>query len=177
MGGRASKNKGKSWEREICKFLEDTLGGSFIRVPNSGAFIGGMNAARKVLLSDGQVRNAKGDIIPPDNLKKLNIEAKNYAEIAFHQIMNGSCKQLDEWLDQTETPADPGDLSFTIFKITRKGSWVAFRQTVAHHFSYTNHTVYYRDTSAGKVPYVIADHESFFKSNAAKIIELGGSGV
>ena len=177
MGGRASKNKGKSWERDICNFLGETLGGSFIRVPNSGAFIGGSNAARKVLLSDGQVRNAKGDIIPPDNLGKLNIEAKNYAEIAFHQILNGSCKQLDEWLDQTETPVDAGDLSFTIFKITRKGSWVSFRHSLASHFTYTNHTVYYRNTADGLVPYVITDHETFFRSNAAKIIELGGTGV
>lgn len=76
MGGRASKNKGKSWERDICKFLGNTLGGSFIRVPNSGAFIGGSNASRKVMLSDGQVRQAKGDIVPPDELIKLNIEAK-----------------------------------------------------------------------------------------------------
>lgn len=176
MGGRASKQKGKAWEREICSFLGETLGGSFIRVPNSGAFIGGKNTARKILLDSGQIRNAKGDIIPPDNLPLLNIEAKNYADIAFNQILNGSCKQLDAWIDQTEEPADPEDVSFTIFKITRKGSWVAFKASLLAEFNLNGLTflTYRKDFgNANACDYVIVDHESFFIQNKDKICQLG----
>lgn len=176
MGGRASKNKGKTWEREICGFLGETLGGSFIRVPNSGAFIGGKNTARKILLDSGQIRNAKGDIIPPDNLPLLNIEAKNYADIAFNQILNGTCKQLDAWIDQTEEPADAEDVSFTIFKITRKGSWVAWKASLLSEFNLDGLTYVTYRKDYGKptaCDYVIVDYEPFFTQNKAKICQLG----
>ena len=41
-----SKNKGKSFEREIANFLSETYSDSFTRVPDSGAFTGGKNAFR-----------------------------------------------------------------------------------------------------------------------------------
>ena len=47
-----SKNKGKSWERDVCLFLSDLYNESFIRVPGSGAFIGGTNQFRKDYLSE-----------------------------------------------------------------------------------------------------------------------------
>ena len=37
-----SRNKGKSWEREAAKFLSDLYCKSFVRVVNSGAFVGGI---------------------------------------------------------------------------------------------------------------------------------------
>lgn len=169
-----AKAKGNSWEREICKFLGETLGGNFQRVPNSGAYIGGANVYRKQFLDVGQARAAKGDIIPPDALPKLNIEAKNYKDIAFHQIINGECKQLDTWINQTEEPADVDDISFTIFKITRKGSWVAFRESFSHNFELGSHVVYIKDASKVPVKYIVTDHESFFKANAKVIIALAG---
>jgi hypothetical protein len=170
-----AKAKGNAWEREICGFLGETLGGNFQRVPNSGAYMGGKNVFRKEFLSDGQQRAAKGDIIPPDDLPKLNLEAKNYADIAFHQIINGECKQLDTWIDQTEEPADADDVSFTIFKITRKGSWVAFKAELADHFKLHDMSyVTYRKASG--VTYIITDHEKFFKTNAQEVRGLGKSG-
>lgn len=177
MTSRA-KSKGNSWEREICVFLGETLGGNFMRVPNSGAYIGGANSHRKAALSETQTRAAKGDIIPPDNLPLLNIEAKNYADIAFHQIINGACKQLDTWINQTEEPADAEDISFTIFKITRKGSWVAFKQSLQSDFDLAglSYVTYRKDFGKETAcDYVIVDHESFFKQNADKIRTLAAA--
>lgn len=172
------KAKGNAWENEICKFLGATLGGNFQRVPNSGAYMGGKNVFRKEFLSDGQQRAAKGDLIPPDDLNKLNIEAKNYADIAFHQIIDGGCKQLDAWIDQTEDPADPGDFSLTIFKITRKGSWVAFKSENLDKLDMTGLSyVTYRksfDTEAA-CDYIIVSHEKFFVQNKAAVRKLGGA--
>ena len=62
-----SKAKGSSYERDLAKFLSEKYNGSFVRVPNSGAYIGGSNFHRATNLSEGQVRGFKGDIIPPDN--------------------------------------------------------------------------------------------------------------
>ena len=172
------KQKGNAWENEICKFLGNTLGGNFQRVPNSGAYIGGKNVFRKEHLSDGQARAAKGDLIPPDDLHKLNIEAKNYADIAFHQIIDGGCKQLDAWIDQTEDPADPGDFSVTIFKITRKGSWVAFKAENLDKLDMTglSYVTYRKSFGTEKAcDYIVVSHEPFFIQNKEAVRKLGGA--
>lgn len=173
-----AKQKGNAWEREICVFLGETLGGNFQRVPNSGAYMGGKNVFRKATMSDTQMRAAKGDIIPPDDLPNLNLEAKNYADIAFHQILDGACKQLDAWIDQTEEPADPTDISFTIFKITRKGSWVAFKASNLEHFDMTglSYVTYRKSFNTEQAcDYVIVTHEAFFTQNKAAVRKLGGA--
>lgn len=149
-----------------------------MRTPGSGAYIGGSNSHRKTFLEAGQTRGAKGDIIPPDDLSKLNLEAKNYAEIPFNQILNGQCKQLDAWIDQTEEPADEDDVSFTIFKITRKGSWVAFHNSLSPDFdlSSLSYLTYRKVSEINSGTYIITDHESFFKANVDAVRALGSKG-
>jgi len=140
--------------------------------------MGGKNVFRKEFLSSGQQRAAKGDIIPPDDLPYLNLEAKNYADIAFHQIIDGSCKQLDTWIDQTEEPADDQDFSLTIFKITRKGSWAAFKAKYLSELDLTGLSyVTYRKSfgTPEACDYVIVTHEGFFKQNKGAIRRLGGA--
>ena len=78
-----SKNKGKSWERDVCNFLSDLYNQSFIRVPNSGAFVGGKNEYRKDHLSAEQIKLSRGDIVPPQNYPYFLAECKNYAEFPF----------------------------------------------------------------------------------------------
>ena len=67
------KVKGKSYENAKAKFLTDIFGQTFIRVPTSGAFLGGKNYDRRLDMSDGQVMAFKGDIIPPDDWKFFNL--------------------------------------------------------------------------------------------------------
>ena len=69
-----SKAKGSSYERDLAKFLSEKYNGSFVRVPNSGAYIGGSNFHRATNLSEGQVRGFKGDIIPPDNWNYISFK-------------------------------------------------------------------------------------------------------
>lgn len=123
--GQKSKNKGKSWERDVANFLSELYGESFIRVPHSGAYIGGKNSDRKVHLHEGQIRALKGDIIPPQEWTGFNCEAKNYADFPFHQLFTGTVRQLETWLEQLLDVADPGDLNILIIKITRKGKYIA----------------------------------------------------
>ena len=94
------KAKGSGYEREVAKFLTETYGETFIRAPGSGAYVGGKNQLRKEFLHEGQIRAMKGDIIPPFDWKHFNCECKNYAELPFHQLIQGECKQLENWLAQ-----------------------------------------------------------------------------
>ena len=43
-----SKNKGNNWEREVANNLSTLYKESFIRVPSSGAYVGGKNNVRKI---------------------------------------------------------------------------------------------------------------------------------
>ena len=70
------KVKGKSYENAKAKFLTDIFDQKFIRVPTSGAFLGGKNYDRRLDMSEGQVMAFKGDIIPPDDWKFFNCECK-----------------------------------------------------------------------------------------------------
>ena len=70
------KAKGSGYEREIAKYLSDTYGESFIRAPGSGAYVGGKNQTRKEILHEGQIRSLKGDVVPGQSFKRMNIECK-----------------------------------------------------------------------------------------------------
>ena len=125
MAGNKSKNKGNSWERETANYLSDLYNKSFVRVPNSGAFIGKSNVFRKEKLSEQQIRTYKGDIIPPDEFPKAVFECKFYADIPFHSIVAGDpISKLDEWIKQVKGDCDEGDIWMVIFKINYKGKFV-----------------------------------------------------
>ena len=123
-----SKNKGKSWERDVCLFLSNLYRQSFIRVPNSGAFVGGKNEFRKETLSTEQIKLMRGDIVPPLHYPYFVAECKNYAEFPFHQMVhNNSIRLLDEWIGQVEHDCNnKNDFWLLFIKITRKGQYVAY---------------------------------------------------
>jgi len=123
-----SKNKGKSWERDVCIFLSKLYVDSFIRVPGSGAFIGGSNQFRKEYLSEEQIKLSRGDIIPPVKYPYFLAECKNYAEFPFHQLIaKNSIKLLDTWIEQVEHDVtSEKDVWLLFIKITRKGQYVLF---------------------------------------------------
>jgi len=121
-----SKTKGSSFERDVAKFLSSLYEESFTRVPNSGAYIGASNAARKQFLHEGQIRSFKGDIIPGQSFPKMNVECKAYKDFPFHAFFSGSpIRQLDEWIDQLLEVADPGDFNILIMKFNNKGKYIA----------------------------------------------------
>ena len=123
-----SKTKGKRWERDVCNFLTELYNDSFIRVPNSGAYVGGKNEYRREHLTEEQIKLSRGDIIPPVKFPYFLAECKNYADFPFHQLLaKNSISQLDNWIEQVEhdvTTVD--DLWLLFIKITRKGTYVLF---------------------------------------------------
>lgn len=166
-GGNKSKTKGSTAERELCKILGLIFDGSFIRVPNSGSFIGGKNFVRRDSLSEGQIRNAKGDIIPPDFMPKLVIESKWYKDFRFHTLMRaGPVPVLDDWIKQTLDVVQEKDVYFVAWKINLRGWFVA-----APHqgglYKVGNHCFY----QSMHGDFVITELERFFEDNAELIKE------
>jgi hypothetical protein len=162
-----SKRKGNSGELELCKKLKEIFGGSFIRVPNSGAFTGGKNAFRKELLSEGQNRNSKGDIIPPDFMPKLVLESKFYKDFRFHQLLQpGPCVQLDDWIGQSLDANDPGDVWFVCFKINLRGWYIAVPFETSSEYEFENHVHYTGEH--GK--FIVTSALEFFAANRDVIL-------
>ena len=123
-----SKTKGKGWERDVCLYLSDLYNESFIRVPGSGAFIGGTNQFRKDYLSEEQIKLSRGDIIPPVKYPFFLAECKNYAEFPFHQLISKErIVLLDSWIEQVEHDVtSENDVWLLFIKITRKGAYVLY---------------------------------------------------
>jgi hypothetical protein len=155
-----SKTKGSSYEREVAKFLSDTYGEPFVRVPNSGAYIGGSNAHRKNFLDGNQAKSFKGDIAPPDTWLHFNAECKNYADFPFHLLLTRECKVLDTWLEQLLAVEDTGDLNILFIKITRKGRYVCVQSKLTW---VSDNFVYYTSKKHGD--WTIFEFDSFFALN------------
>ena len=149
MSGSKSKNKGKGFEREICNILSEIYQDSFERVPYSGAFVGGVNAARKSTLTENQIKAFKGDIIPPDAWNYFNCECKNYADFPFHQLLqNKPIPLLEQWLEQTLDAHDKDDLDLLFMKFNRKGIYLAFPTELVDRFDVDRY-VYYTSEQYG----------------------------
>lgn len=125
MGGKASKDKGKSFERDVCKILIATYNENFERVIGSGAFVGGKNIFRQDKLTENQLMSHKGDIVPPDDWRYFNCECKSYKDFPFHQLFNQqSIGLLETWIAQTMIVSSEQDCNFIIMKFDRKGRYI-----------------------------------------------------
>lgn len=162
------KAKGNTGELKIAKFLTELFGAKFMRVPNSGAAIGGANAHRKVLMDSVQISYFKSDIIPPSNMRRLVIESKFYKDFPFAKLaQNDAIPQLDKWIQQCLTTVDEGDLWFVVVRINHKGSFAVFDQRHLADFQVGNHVRYQT--------YVWCDFEYLFENNRDRIAQLSAS--
>lgn len=125
-----SKAKGNAWELDVAKFLTETYKETFLRVPSSGAFVGGKNNFRKSTLDQSQLQSKKGDIHPPQDWKHFNLECKSYADFPFHQLWTSDVKILDSWIQQQHDVEDEGDLNLILIKISRKDKWVVYQESL-----------------------------------------------
>ena len=122
-----SKAKGSSWERDVCQTLSELYDDNFMRVPNSGAYTGGMNAHRKDVLTTEQIKLSRGDIVPPVLFCNFVAECKNYADFPFHQLIKKNrIALLDTWIEQVELDSEDKDLWLLFIKITRKGTYLLY---------------------------------------------------
>lgn len=149
-----SKNKGSCFEREIAHLLTETFGKQFNRTPGSGSFTGGKNRVRALGLSAAANTTLTGDLIVPKGFP-YSIECKNYASIAWHQVIHGECKQLDSWISQAKDDAQSiGLIPLIIIKINRNGTFFVMPSVCEHQLqqepsiprlTYKDHTIYSMD--------------------------------
>jgi hypothetical protein len=166
-----SKSKGNAAERQICESLESILGGKFIRVPNSGAFLGGVNYMRSQEMDAGQIKTFKGDIICPSNLPKLVIESKFYKDFNFSTLWtNKKNGLLDNWIQQNLIVCEPGDFPVLIMRFNRKGSFVVVRRDDIEEWELRNFSVYHYDNNGKDEIFIITEFEEFFTKNKDRII-------
>lgn len=158
------KIKGSTFEREVAKDLTARYGENFVRTIGSGAFVGGSNRFRKDTLTENQARHHKGDVTPPDSFFRMNMECKSYNDLLFHQIIQGSCGQLDTWIEQTHDAADEGDLNVITIKVTRKGKYVCIE---GHDTLNVERAVRYKD-------WYFYDYDAFFEDNMIAFADLCG---
>jgi Holliday junction resolvase len=157
----ANKNKGKSYERQLCKHLSKVFGFNFERVPNSGAFIGGKNQLRAQKLTQSQLLISSGDIITPDELAHVDFECKFYKDFSFSSMFD-NCELLNSWISQAEHTTKK--LWFLCFKINHKGEFVVFdRKHTLLYDTIENYLLY-------KNKYIVAGINNFFEVNQLNII-------
>ena len=154
------KQKGSGFEREIAKYLSEKYSESFIRAPGSGAYVGGKNQVRKEVLHEGQIRSFKGDVVPGQSFKRMNIECKFYADFPFHLLLTGDCKVIDAWIDQLMDVADEHDVNLLFMKFNRKGRYVAVQSKLTW---VSDNFVYYTSKKHGD--WTIFEFDSFFELN------------
>jgi len=166
------KQKGSNWERVVANQLSEIYNETFIRVPGSGAYVGGTNNARKEFLHEGVIRVLKGDIVPPPSFSKFNAECKSYKDFPWHQLYTGDCKVLDGWITQCLDAADIGDVNLLFMKFNRKGTFLAFEQAYHRHFLTPSFTQY-SGINSGK-NWIITDLGTFLgiRHNQEKLKEI-----
>ena len=160
-----AKNKGNSLERAVCEIMKETFGGSWLRVPSSGAFTGGQNSWRKATISTKQNQLMTGDIIPDDSMQGLAIECKSYADFSWSGVMLGKNKQIDGWIEQAKDAAKSDtNLWLLVMKFNLQGIWVVYDKNKFPNFELSNYMVY-KD-------YIIVSFKEFLLQNKEKIIDL-----
>ena len=165
-----SKAKGNSFERQTADFLTKLYGEKFIRAPGSGAYVGGVNTARKQVLHEGQIRAFKGDIVPGQSFPKFNAECKSYKDFPFHQLFQGNIKILESWIDQCMDVADPEDFNILFMKFNRKGTYIAVQSQPNHtNLFFTRHFNY---ASKHHGHWFVMDHDLFWELNADTVKSL-----
>jgi hypothetical protein len=159
------KVKGNAGERKVAEFLTGLYGQKFLRVPNSGAFLGGANTFRKAALDEGQIATFKADLIPPSNMRKLVIESKFYGEFPFHNLFkNVDVPLLDKWVEQAKISADDVDFWVVVFRINRKGAFAVFDKSLFDKFVISDYVSYKTN--------IITEFEKFFTDNKDVIFEM-----
>jgi hypothetical protein len=105
-----SKKKGNTFERKMAKELSERFAehtgktASFRRNIDSGSFFGGTNQKR---MEDHDLDKAEfGDVVCPTSFR-FSLECKHYKTApTFSQMLSGSCKLLDEWIEKAEQDAE-----------------------------------------------------------------------
>lgn len=128
-----SKSKGNTYELKISKKLADKLSPlKFIRVPGSGARVGGVNFQKfGTLFSADSLNIFVGDVVASNEAEvglkcKVNIECKSYATPDNVSLLIGGTSKIFGWMRESEIDAaKTGKVPILIFKWNRTDDFIA----------------------------------------------------
>lgn len=128
-----SKAKGNSFELKVSKILADKLSPlKFIRVPGSGARVGGSNFSKFGTMFSAESLNIfVGDVVATNEEEvgikcKVNIECKSYASVDNFSILMLGTSKIFSWMEESEIDAKKtGKTPVLIFKWNRTDIYVA----------------------------------------------------
>ncbi len=128
-----SKAKGNSFELKVSKLLSEALAPlKFIRVPGSGARVGGVNFDKfGGMFSADSLNIFVGDVVATNEKDvgvkcKVSIECKSYATTDnFSVLVSGSSKIFGWMLESEIDAAKTGKTPVVIFKWNRTDVYVA----------------------------------------------------
>ncbi len=95
-----SKQKGKTYERDLAENLSNVFSLPFRRIPNSGAYIGGTNIIKAEELDSDQIVFYDGDLIVPKELSCFSFEAKFHKDIGKISSWFDGNSIIDDWIKQ-----------------------------------------------------------------------------
>jgi hypothetical protein len=102
-----------------------------------------------------------------DRINLIEIESVNFP---FHQVLAGSCKQLDSWLEQLMAVSETNDINVLFIKLNRKGKYVVVQSKLTW---VTDHFMYYTSPTQGD--WVVLEFDQFFKNNTEILKAYSGS--
>jgi hypothetical protein len=160
-----NKAKGNSAERELCSIFGEVFNETFIRVPNSGAYQGGLNNFRAQYLSENQKQIMSNDIIPPTCFPNCALESKFYKDFEFHHLFRKEGNNtLNSWIKQVHESGIDMVKSFPMicFKINRKGWFTCVWKDKISDMNYSGlqHCNYHYDGN----DYVIFELDTFLST-------------
>lgn len=167
-----SKSKGKNGERELCSIFKKHFGENynFMRVPNSGSYLGGLNSTNIDKMESSHINLLQGDLIMPDDFKNILVEVKYYRDFSFHSLINSNKNFLfDSWIEQI-LKTNNNKIWFLCIKINRKGWFISFDNSLKDKFILNNYIKY--KSSVNNVECIITDLENFILNNKNRIINL-----
>lgn len=104
------------------------------------------------------------------NFDLINLIEIDTVNFPFHQVLAGSCKQLDSWLEQLMAVSETNDINVLFIKLNRKGKYVVVQSKLTW---VTDHFMYYTSPTQGD--WVVLEFDQFFKNNTEILKAYSGS--
>lgn len=162
------KAKGKSYERDCAKNLSDVFGLNFIRVPNSGAYIGNSNSFRNETLTAEQQLLMDGDLIVPKELSNFSFECKFHKDIGkISSWFDGNAK-LTDWISQASHTSKKFWL--LMFKINNMGEFLVFDPSLLSTLKIPPNWLKYQNICIIRLNW---EPDGFFYVNKDEILKIG----
>ena len=157
-----SGDKGKRFERQLCKLLSERFRTSFSRTIGSGNRWG-----QVANMPQHAQETFTGDIVCPEKFRFVVESKGGYDDIDLERAISMGNAQLDEFLEQADAEGDrTGRKPIVCWRKTRK-PWLAFLHTDdLPHLDWKNRLIYNKWSAVPLDLLLIIDDRYFFEGTS-----------